>query len=114
MSNDRAQSMHALPIACSLEEPEQIKRREELSQDLFKGCEHVEELADGYAFRYPGSEEWATRLTEFILFERRCCPFFIFELVFEPNHGPIWLRLRGEAGVKQVVEAIAFGDTMSG
>ena len=44
---------------------------------------------------FPGSEEWAFRLTEFIDFERACCPFFTFGLVFELGGGLIRLRVRG-------------------
>jgi hypothetical protein len=32
-----------------------------------------------------------------------CCPFFTFELTFEPDSGPIWLRVRGQEGVKEFI-----------
>jgi len=41
--------------------------------------------------------------------ERDCCPFFTFELAFAPDHGPVWLRLRGPEGAKAVVEAMLQG-----
>jgi hypothetical protein len=88
-----------LPIACSLSEHEQVTRGEEVS-DIFKGVQQVHELADGYAYRFPGTEEWATRLLQFIMGERSCCLFFTFELVFEPNHGSIWLQICGPEGIK--------------
>ena len=88
-----------LPIACSLSGHEQVERGEEVS-DLFKGVQQVHELADGYAYRFPGTEEWATRLLQFIMGERSCCLFFTFELGFEPDQGPIWLHVRGPEGVK--------------
>ena len=37
--------------------------------------------------------------------ERTCCSFFQFELVFELNEGPIWLRLRGAENVKAFIRA---------
>jgi hypothetical protein len=37
---------------------------------------------------------------DFFSSERICCPFFAFELIFEPNLGSIWLRVRGAEGVK--------------
>ena len=88
-----------LPIACSLSEHERVERGEEIS-DLFKGVQQVHELADGYAYRFPGNEEWGSRLPKFIVGERSCCPFFTFELSFEPNQGPIWLHISGPEGVK--------------
>ena len=91
------------PIACSLSESELVTRGVEVN-DLFKGIEQVEELEDGYALRFPGSVAWAKDLTEFITFERGCCPFFTFALVFEPKLGSIWLHVRGPEGVKAMVE----------
>jgi hypothetical protein len=91
------------PIACSLNETELVTRGVEV-KDLFKGIEQVEELEDGYALRFPGSVTSANNLTEFITFERDCCPFFTFALVFEPKQGSIWLNVRGPEGVKAMVE----------
>jgi hypothetical protein len=39
----------------------------------------------------------------FVAEERACCPFFTFELHYEPNLGPIWLRLRGSAEIKALL-----------
>src|SRR4051812_13066916 len=92
-----------LPIACDLSERDQQLRRQELAADIFKDFEQVEELADGYAFRYPGDEVYVRRLLEFIMFERKCCAFMTFELLFEPGQGSIWLRLRGAPGVREFI-----------
>ena len=66
----------------------------------------VEELDDGLAFDFPASDETAARLLEEILEERRCCPFFRFELVFEPRPGPIRLRLRGPGEARSLVRLL--------
>ena len=104
---DQLQTLADLPIACSLSPEEQAARGEELTNGIFKAVEQVRELADGYAFRFPGEAGRVAQLTEFILTERACCPFFTFELTFEPNSGPIWLRLRGGAGVKEFIRGMA-------
>ena len=92
-----------MPLACTLSESELVTRAEEVGE-LFKGVQQVNELIDGYALRFPGSDTWANRLLQFITFERGCCPFFTFALVFEPQQGPIWLHLRGSEGVKAIIE----------
>jgi hypothetical protein len=92
-----------LPLACSLSASERVTRAEEVSE-LFKDVQQVDELADGYALRFPGSDTWANQLVQFITFERGCCPFFTFALIFEPKQGPIWLHLRGSEGVKAIIE----------
>jgi hypothetical protein len=88
-----------LPIACSLTENERVERGEEVG-GLFQGVQQVRELADGYAYSFSGTDEWADKILKFIVGERGCCPFFTFELGFEPNQGPIWLHIRGPEGVK--------------
>lgn len=90
------------PIACNLSDTALAERGDEVSS-LFQEAEQTLELDDGYAFRFPASDASAAKLLEFTLAERRCCPFFIFELVFEPNEGPLWLRLRGSADIKAFV-----------
>ena len=92
-----------VPLACSLTELEQVTRKEEVN-DLFMHVQQVNELADGYALRFPGGDSWANELMQFITIERECCPFFSFALVFEPKQGPIWLHLCGPEGVKAIVE----------
>lgn len=93
-----------VPVACNLSEADLALREAEIANDLFRGCEQVEELADGYAFRFRGVEQWANRLLSFVLEERKCCPFFTFDLLFEPQEGPIWLQLRGDERVKLFIK----------
>ncbi len=93
-----------LPVACTLSEREQTERRILLSQQILDGVQRVEELADGYAFSFPGEGIWIARLTEFVAFERNCCPFLSFELLFEANQGLIWLRVRGGDAAKEFVK----------
>ena len=95
-----------LPLACSLSGPKLAKRRGEL-EEIFEGCLRMDELDDGYEFLFPGSGEWAAGLTEFVVFERGCCPFF----VFEPEAGPTRLRVRGPEGVKGIVAEMFAGRT---
>ena len=93
-----------VPLMCTLSESELSTRSVEVSE-LFKGVQQVEELADGYALSFPGSDTWANNLLQFINFERGCCPFFTFALVFEPKQGSIWLHIRGPEGVKAFLQS---------
>ena len=94
-----------MAIACQLSE-EGFGERMEVVRELYHGALSTEELQDGYELTYPGSDEWAEKLSDFILSERRCCPFFVFELKFEPDRGPIRLSIRGGEGVKEFLEGI--------
>lgn len=95
-------SSQDIPLACTLSEADLVTRGDQID-DLFAHAEQRQELTDGYAFQYPGTTDWAKTLIDFITNERACCPFFLFELVFEPNLGPLWLHVRGGDGVKELV-----------
>jgi hypothetical protein len=90
-------------IACSLSERELAERSETLQRELFALAEEIVELEDGYAYRFADAADWPATLIEFATAERRCCAFFRIEIVFEPGLGPIWLHLRGPAGVKDFI-----------
>jgi hypothetical protein len=93
-----------IPIACELTETAAAQRQTLLAQ-LLGQTEDTRELADGYAFAFPNTEEMAHQLLAFILLERRCCPFFQMELVFLPHEAPLWLYIRGSKEVKQYIKA---------
>ena len=103
MKHEARHAKVPLPIACSLSNSDLAERRRELTGEVFGGVLGVEDLEDGYEFVFPGSVGWATRLVELINAERACCPFFAFELRFEPGGGPILLRVRGPEGTKEFV-----------
>jgi hypothetical protein len=90
-------------IACLLGEREQAQRAEEAHQDLFPGLLAVEELPDGYGYRFPAGDKWTAKVMAVVAAERQCCPFFTFEIVFEPHRRGLWLRFRGSAAIKTFV-----------
>ena len=101
MSRKTRRTAKQLPIACELSEGRQRSRREEISHKLFSACKDVRELEDGYEFVFPGAQERIEGLARFVASERECCRFFAFELRFEPDLGPVSLRMRGTAGTKE-------------
>lgn len=91
-------------LACGLNEPRQVHHRHSLIQELKQAVQEKRELSDGYALRFPGEEQRCRKLTDFIAFERVCCPFLVFEMKFEAFGGPIWLHVMGPHGVKDVIQ----------
>lgn len=65
----------------------------------------VQETSDGYAARLEGNAEEVQDALEWILLERRCCPFLRLELRFEPSPGALWLTFGGGPGVKDFLRA---------
>lgn len=105
MGVDRGQTDGEPTLSCGLVGREFAERKEALSRDLFAHAERVEELPDGFAYRFPPHDPWPAKVLDVIAAERQCCPFFTFEMIFEPHGGPLWLRLRGPEGVKAFVGA---------
>jgi hypothetical protein len=83
---------------------ERIMRRRESNLDLFREAEEVNELSDGYAFRFSDTREQLTAILALISIERECAPLLTFELQFAPQRGPLWLRIRGPEGVKAYIK----------
>jgi hypothetical protein len=95
-----------LPIACTLTDEELADRQEEIDGNISGGVESVTELPDGYEFHFSSSEEWAEKLISFVKQERQCCRFLTFELIFQPDEGPISMRLRGPDGAKEFIKSM--------
>ncbi len=98
--------MTTLPIACNLTAltPDQRQQHAALAAQLAEAVDAVEELPDGYAFRYhTDASTWQT-VTTWVEWERQCCPFLTFTLE-RTGAGPVWLRLTGANGVKDFLAA---------
>jgi hypothetical protein len=105
MSDTLNEALNAdLPVVCNLS-PAELGQRKGEAAGFFKECAQVTELADGYAFRFDNVELAAGPLLEFIKNERECCRFLRFELVFEPDLGPCWLRLRGSQAAREFIRS---------
>jgi len=95
------------PFACNMLalKTEERKRHIEVTKRLRGATKEERELPDGYGFRFLPDQPTILLVSEFIARERLCCPFFTFEMVVEPEDGPLWMRLRGAEGVKDFIRA---------
>jgi hypothetical protein len=81
---------------------DELQQYQALSQTLHTSLQETKELRDGYAFKLPADALVST--SQWVSYERRCCPFFNFELQVAPDGGPLWVRITGDRGVKQFIE----------
>jgi hypothetical protein len=97
-------------IACNLGalSAQEREHRAALARALVEQAES-RELSDGYALRLAGVDSLARESLDWLLLERRCCPFLRLELELEPDDGALWLRLRGGEGVKEFLAAAGLG-----
>jgi len=71
---------------------------------LFALAQEVQELPNGFAVRFGNETGRFMAIAKFIENERLCCPFFNFVIEVEPNSGPIWLRLTGGEGARDLLQ----------
>ena len=45
-------------------------------------------------------------IAKMIVAERECCPFLTFELVAQPNMGPVIVSVTGPAGAKEFLRTV--------
>ncbi len=97
-------------LACDLTAiPASVREEHVLTApQLFSAAQEVQELPNGYAIRFLNEPERFMGIAKFIENERLCCPFFNFGLELEPNSGPLWLRLTGGEGVKEILQTTLF------
>ena len=97
-----------MEIACDLnaisaeERPEHVR----LARSLFyEGRGEAHELENGYSFRFQAESSTLAELAQFVANERLCCPFWTFTIGVEAGNGPMWLRLTGPDGAKEMLKA---------
>ena len=94
-------------LACDLGalSAEEQARRSTLATRVAARFREVRELADGYAARLDSDAHAVQDALDWLLLERRCCPFLRLDLCFEPSDGPVWVQLRGGPGAKEFLAA---------
>lgn len=100
--NTVEQPVRDTEIACNLDvfDAEQRARHSSNAETLLTGARAVVETAAGYAFRLPADAATLQQAAAFVAAERRCCPFFRFDLTVRGGEDAAWLELGGSAEVK--------------
>jgi hypothetical protein len=91
------------PLVARHSDPALILRREMLVSGLFKYVAEIQELEDGYAFKFRRSELLIRRIADYILFEGQYSPQLTFMFVAEANGGVLWLQVRGLESEKEYI-----------
>src|SRR5260370_34713381 len=95
------------PLFCNLNAltAAERTRHQELTRRLFDAVGEHRRLADGFTFRVDGQRFPIVDLAEWIVLERRCCPFFRFQFDLQPGKDSLWISLRGPKGAREIIEA---------
>ena len=98
--------MADLPVACTLS-PHALKtRREGLLSDLLGRADEHEELPDGHRLRFASAHDTLSLIATTVEAERECCHFLRFQIVVEPDGGPICLEMTGPSGTREFISAL--------
>ena len=98
--------MADLPVACTLSAHALRTRREGLLSDLLGRADEHEELSDGHRLPFASARDTLSLIATTVEAERECCRFLRFQIVVEPDGGPIWLELTGPTGTREFVSAL--------
>lgn len=101
-----APSFAESPLACNRAAltPQARKRHfDELSPALRARKENIRDLRNGFEFEFPPDSATFELVSERVVGERLCCPFFDIDMHVEREGGSLWLRLTGREGVKQFI-----------
>jgi hypothetical protein len=102
-----AQLKEKIALACKLTDKDQVKRMNELHQTLFRKVDKAIEHPTSYELVFQKADgDLEIQLAEFIKFERLCCPWLLFQLTFQPENGPISLKMGNSTETKEMVNLV--------
>lgn len=100
-----ASSLPQIPIACDLtvfNESERAKHMA-LARSLWAEAKEIIEYKDGFTFVFQESPPLEKQIVSWIANERKCCPFFSFEISRAPS--TLRLHISGPDGAKKILAA---------
>ena len=91
-------------LVCQLTGPELIKRKNALQQEVFHKVRKISEQKEGFTFYFDDEDEFLLKLTDYMLAEKKCCPFFSFKLSIGANNAGIALTVTGPPEAKELLK----------
>jgi hypothetical protein len=97
----------SVPFACDLKAftPDQRARHHQLIVRVTSAVTEARDLRDGYSLRVNTAQAPLVDVADWVDLERRCCPFFDFQMDVHGEDGSLWLSLKGRDGVKDFIRA---------
>jgi hypothetical protein len=94
-----------LPFACNVKALSRAERMRHTdnTKRLKAAVAETQEGERSLRFRVSDERMDLTALAEWVRLERRCCPFFTFQIELQDGGGPTWLTLSGRSGVKEFI-----------
>lgn len=93
-----------LPVVCTLTPETLATRKAGLLPGLARRAATSEEIEDGIRFTF--SPDALAAIASTIDAERYCCRFLRFNVIVEPDGGPVSLTLTGPLGTREFLAAL--------
>ena len=93
------------PFYCNMKTLTVAERlhKKQIGEKMAASRVEMNELPNGYAFRFRPGGVSLVELADWVESERRCCPFFDLAIEAEREGGSVWLKITGREGVKQFI-----------
>jgi hypothetical protein len=98
--------MPDLPVACTLSPEALATRRQGLLAELLGRADVHEVLADGHRWSFEATNDVWGKILRMVEAEHRCCKFLRFDIIVEPDGGPISVELTGPPGTREFLAAL--------
>ncbi len=91
------------PLICNMDVFTRAQREVHLqtTTQLVRAVQSVQEVENGYEFRFANETELIARIAEFISNERLCCPFLEFTVHVVSSSEPVSVTLTGPVGTQE-------------
>ena len=83
--------------------PAERAHHAKLTEKLLAARKATVETAKGYEFQFSPANVSLAELSDWVLAESRCCPFFDFHIDLENQGSLLCLRLTGAEGIKAFI-----------
>lgn len=93
-------------LVCLLSGPELTKRLKSLQTKIFKRAVAIGETDKGYRLSFEDDHTFLLELMDYILAEKKCCPFLSYQLTIQENQGGVDLLISGPEGVKEFMRGM--------
>lgn len=91
---------------CSLTNEALRKRIAFLKREIKSAITGIEDMEDGLLLKFEESEGLDAKLIEWIIAERKCCPFFEISLKMLPFQYGIEMQITGEGDAKELIRSV--------
>ncbi|MGH8609479.1 MAG: hypothetical protein ACREX9_19340 [Gammaproteobacteria bacterium] len=96
-----------VPIACDLTVFTTSERAEHrtLGDALFANVKRIVDHSDGFTFLFERDAKLDEQIKSWLAKEKRCCPFFSFEITREHAPASLMLHISGPQGAKEILQS---------